>query len=365
MVLQAQYIFTEVAIDPYVELHQVEHQGRSGTCWSFATTSFLESELYRMHGIAVDLSEMYFVYHTYFDKTRNYVLRQGKTQFGEGSLAHDALRVLDQKGLMPEYAYAGLRAGEEGHDHDALFHTLKGAVRGVVQSKRIKGYYLDAVRGILDAYLSPPPKAFLLPVRYRVGQSEKWSDSIWITPIQWKEMLGLHGSDYVHLSSMRHHPFYSYFVLEVPDNWSSGQYFNLPLEDLVEVAKAALKEGYTLIWDGDVSEPGFNADKGLALMPVDARDSSVWSQPGPEISITPQLRQQFFETLQTTDDHLMHIVGLVKDQRGRYYFLVKNSWGDRGPYKGYLYMSESYFKAKTVAITLHRDAVPRALRSKM
>lgn len=365
MVLHAQYIFMEVAIDPYTKLHQVEHQGRTGTCWSFATASFLESEIYRMHGIAVDLSEMYFVYHTYLDKARNYVLRQGKSQFGEGSLAHDALRVLDQKGLLPEYAYSGLRPGDSGYDHNALFHTLSGAVSGVVRSARLKGYYLDAVRGILDAYLDPPPKTFRLPHHYRVGDVEGRSDSLWTTPLQWKEMLGLRGADYVHLSSFTHHPFYSYFVLEVPDNWSSGRYFNLPLDDLVEVAKAALKEGYTLIWDGDVSEPGFNADKGLAILPANPNDSIAWSRPSAEVRVSQRLRQHLFETLQTTDDHLMHIVGLVEDQRGTSYFLIKNSWGERGPYRGYLYMSEAYFKAKTISITLHRNALPSDLRDKM
>ena len=365
MVLHAQYIFKEVSIDPYTKIHQIEDQGRTGTCWSFATASFLESEVYRMHGMAVDLSEMYFVYHTYLDKARNYVLRQGKTQFGEGSLAHDALRVLDQKGLAPEYAYEGRRPGETEYDHDALFHTLKGAVSGVVQSRRLKGYYLDAVRGILNAYLGSPPKAFPLPSTYRVGRSKGKSDSLWTTPLQWKEMLGLRGTGYVHLSSFTHHPYYSYFVLEVPDNWSSGQYFNLPLEELVEVAKTALKEGYTLIWDGDVSEPGFNSSKGLAILPVHPNDSNVWLQPSAEVKVSQRLRQRLFETLQTTDDHLMHIVGLVEDQEGTTYFLVKNSWGEKGPYRGYLYMSEAYFRAKTISITLHRNALPSDLKHRM
>ncbi len=339
--LQAQYTFT---IDKRCEHTSVKSQDRTGTCWSFATTSFLESELLRMGKGTYDLSEMFAVRTIYKDKARNYILRQGKANFSEGSLAHDVLRAFAMGGAVPQEVYSGLLPGEERYDHSELVAVLKGMLDGVLKGEHPGNRWQEAFQAVLDVYMGEVPETFT----YR---GKKY------TARSFAEELGLNPDDYISLTSFTHHPYYSRFVLEIPDNYSNGSYYNLPLDELVETVDRALELGYTVAWDGDVSEKGFSARNGLAVLPQNPMRSDLFQNPGPELEVTPESRQEAFMRFFTTDDHLMHIIGLAHDQNGKKYYIVKNSWGAVGPYQGTIYMSEAYFRMKTIAVTMHKNAV--------
>ncbi len=341
LALRAQYTFT---LDVDCRYTSVKSQDRTGTCWSFATTSFLESELLRMGKGEYDLSEMFAVRVIYEDKALNYILRQGKANFGEGSLAHDVLRAVEMGGLVPQEVYSGLLPGQASYDHSEMSAALKGLLDGVLQGKHPGDRWDDAFRAVLDAYMGVVPGEFSY-------QGEEY------TPRTFAERLGIKSAEYISLTSFTHHPFYTSFILEIPDNYSNGSYYNLPIDELVAVVDEALKQGYTVAWDGDVSEKGFSAQHGLAVLPKDPRRADLFTRPGPELTVTQEARQEAFMSFFTTDDHLMHIVGLAHDQEGRKYYVVKNSWGSLGPYGGVVYMSEAYFKMKTVAVTLHKSAL--------
>ncbi len=337
--LPAQYTFTVDEHSPYTS---VKSQDRTGTCWSFATTSFLESELLRMGKGKYDLSEMFTVRTIYEDKALNYILRQGKANFGEGSLAHDVLRAVEMGGAVPQEVYSGLLPGQTSYDHSEMSAALKGLLDGVLQGKHPGSRWDDAFRAVLDVYMGAVPQEF----SYR---GKKY------TPKTFAEKLGIKSSDYISLTSFTHHPFYTSFILEIPDNYSNGSYYNIPLDELVAAVDKALEAGYTIAWDGDVSEKGFSARHGLAILPEDPRRPDLFDKPGPELKVTQEARQEAFMSFFTTDDHLMHIVGLAHDQQGKKYYVVKNSWGNLGPYGGVIYMSEAYFRMKTVAVTLHKS----------
>ena len=309
----------------------VKNQGRTGTCWSFASSSFMETELLRMGKEGVDLSEMYFVRVTYPQKVANYVRLHGSTALGQGSLAGDVIRAIRKYGAVPQEVYEGRRYGAPGHDHSELFALVQAAADALVERRQLSPAWPDAIDGILDAYLGP--------------------------------------DDYVELTSFTHHAFNTWFAIEVPDNWARNKSYNVPLDDLMSVIDNALENGYSVDWDGDVSERSFCHSKGVAVLPLvpwasrsSEEQGQVCGVPQPELTVTPEVRQQMFDNYASTDDHLMHLVGIARDQNGTKYYVTKNSWGETGAEDGYVYMSEQYVRAKTVSIMVHRDALPRSLR---
>ena len=322
----------------------VKDQCQTGTCWSFSTTSFLESEAARISGEVVDLSEMASVRHTYPLKAEMYLRHHGLHQFGPGSLCHDVLNAMGSYGVVPEFAFTGLDKGEEAYNHGEFDAVLAAAVKAMSEQRVLSDDWRDAVDGICDAYLGKLPSSFQF-------------EGTTYTPTSFRDHLGLSASNYVSLTSFTHHEFGESFVLEVPDNFSRGTFLNLPIRDLARVVQNALEQGYTVAWDADVSEKGFSFRNGMALMPAEGQKAELWKSVVEEEKVTQESRQEAFDAHVTTDDHLMHIVGLAEDQNGETYFVIKNSWGGANPYGGRQYISMAYFKAKTIAVTMHRDAV--------
>lgn len=330
----------------------VKSQDRTGTCWSFATSSFLESEAIRMGHGPQDFSEMYVVRNVYKDKARNYVMRQGKANFSQGSLSHDLIRVIGDHGMVPESVYSGKLDGDKKHDHSEMAAVLKGMLDGVLKQKRLSKKWMKAFDAVVDTYLGETPQQFTY-------DGKKYSANSFA-----KEM-GLDADNYVNITSFTHHPFHKKFILEIPDNYSNGSFYNLPIEEVQAIVENAINQGYSVAWDGDVSEKGFSSKNGMAIIPEDAEREDLFINPGKEKKITQEMRQEQFESYATTDDHLMHLTGISKDKNGTKYFLIKNSWGEVSEYKGYLYMSEAYLQLKTVAILVHKDAIPARIKNKM
>lgn len=330
----------------------IKSQGNTGTCWSFATSSFLESELLRIGKEPFDLSEMYVVRNIYKEKARNYVLRQGKANFSQGSLAHDVINAAKKYGLVPEEAYSGKTDPDVKHSHSEMEAVLKGMLDGVLKQKRLSNKWMSVLEAAMDIYLGAAPENF----NYK---GKKYS------PKSFAKDNGINPDDYISLSSYTHHDFYDKFILEIPDNFSNGAFYNLPIDELMSVIDNAIKNDYSVAWDGDVSEKGFSAKEGMAVLPEDSKRKDLFKQPGKEKEVDQEMRQTTFESYATTDDHLMHLTGIAKDKKGTKYFLIKNSWGEIGPEKGYLYMSEAYAKLKTVAILVHKDAVPKEILNKL
>ncbi len=337
----------------------VKNQQRTGTCWSFATTSFIESELLRKNQGEYNLSEMYFVRNAYESKASRYVRFHGKAQFGQGGQAHDVMNVIRKNGMVPEAAYPGLKYGTEEHNHNELSGVLSAYLAPLVKSDHLTTAWDDAYKGILDAYLGKDPESFDIN-----GKT--------YTPENFVTANNFNPDDYIEFTSYSIYPWYQKAELEVPDNWSHSRYYNIPLKDLVDIMKSAIEKGYTVCWDGDVSDPGFNHRKALAILPRDREDlsgksfDSVFTAPVEEMQVTDADREKEFDNYATTDDHLMHITGLAKDKKGTMYFITKNSWGaNSNKAGGYLYMSEPYVSLETIAIMIHKDAIPGDLRKKL
>lgn len=327
----------------------VKSQDSTGTCWSFATTSFLEAELIRLGRSEFNLSEMFIVKNIYREKATNYVLRQGKTNFGEGALAHDYINAVSRYGVVPEDVFSGKLEESQRHNHGEMTSLLQSLLETVVKSKSPSSRWKEAYSAILDIYLGTAPEEF--EVDGKTYTARTFADSF-----------DFDASDYVNITSYTHHPFYENFVLEIPDNFSSGSYLNLPIDEVIEIIDHAVDNGYTVAWDGDVSESTFSASKGIAVLPTDASRRSAMKKPGEEIQVTQEMRQETFESFSTTDDHLMHLVGVATDGNGTRYYMIKNSWGETGPFKGYVHMSEAYARLKTVSILVHKNAIPAHLR---
>jgi bleomycin hydrolase len=319
----------------------VENQCKTGTCWSFATTSFIESEIIRKGNKAVDLSEMYNVRLTYPKKAESYVRFQGKQQFGPGGLSHDVLAIIEEYGIVPETAYSGFVNGSTEYDHSTLDEKLLAVVNDAVQSPT--GGYQENVNSMLDGEIGVVPAEF------------KYNGAAY-TPASFRDAMKINAKEYVCLTSFAHHPFYSSFVLEVPDNWAKRAYYNLPLDEFQRAADFAIGKGYTIAWDADVSEKTFDATKGFAYVEVFQN----------EPKIDQAKRQEAFDSFETTDDHLMHITGTGKDDKGNAYYIVKNSWGTEGLANGgFQYISSSYFRYKTVCMIVHKDAIPKEIAVKL
>lgn len=369
----AQFVFTDMVT---VRTTPVKDQNKSGTCWCFCATSFAEEEIMRKGGEELDLSEMFTVRNCYLEKAKRYVRMYGDCNFAAGGSALDVAYVWDNYGAVPEEVYSGLNYGEKKHVHAELDALLSGYVKTIASrpGKKISPVWLQGFEGILDAYLGKVPETFTV-------------DGKTYTPKTYAQSLGLNMDDYMAFTSFTHHPFYKSFILEVPDNWLNAQYMNVPMDEMKQIVDNALDNGYSVAWAADVSEPGFKWRKGVALMPKvkdgsdlegselarwvaltdKERTDEAYAFEGPveEIEITQEMRQEMFDSQETTDDHGMVIVGRAVDQEGNKYYKVKNSWDTDQVYGGYIYVSEPYFLAKTLDIYVHKDGVPKAIKNKL
>lgn len=333
----------------------VKDQAMTGTCWCFATTSLVESEEIRKQNREIDLSEMFTVRNMYIEKAKNYILRNGKAQFGEGGLGHDEIHAVASYGAVPLREYTGLLNGEKSYDHQKLFGELQRYLDSVLRKKPISNDWLDGYVKILDGNLGVPPKEFSYNGKTYTPNSFA------------KDVLHFNPDDYVSLTSFTHQPYYQSFVLQVPDNYSNGSFYNLPLNELMDAVKYAIDKGYTVTWDADVSNKGFMQGIGLALN-LDNATSYTRDQVNPDIkeaSYDAAIRQQLYENLTTQDDHLMHITGVEKSKGGKTFFMVKNSWGQIGPFDGYINVSEAYFAINTVSLVVPKAALPKEIIEKL
>lgn len=321
-------------------------QGQTGTCWSFSSTSFLEAEILRITGKKVDLSEMYSVRYTYPKKASNYVMRQGKAQFGEGGLNHDVINSAMEYGLVPESVYTGLVQTEK-LDHSKMAAELETLLKNVVTNPvKLAGTWKSDYETILDNYMGKPVSKFSYE-----GKS--------YTPKEFLKSTKLTLEDYVTITSFTHEPYYSKFILNIPDNFSNGTFLNMPLDEFIANIDNALEKGFTVALDADVSEKTFSNKFGMAVIPENESDATaILTEIKPEKKVTAEYRQSEFENYNTTDDHLMHIVGKLKDQKGNIYYKVKNSWGTlNNVHQGYIYMSVPYMRLKAISVLMSKDAL--------
>lgn len=356
---QEQYIFKPAKI---LTATPVKNQEQTGTCWAFSATSFLESELIRIGKEQVNLSEMFIVRHVYRKKCENYVRRQGKTQFGEGGLAHDLLDAVANYGVVPEAVYPGRKDASAPYNHTELEKTLKATCDNLIKDAaagKLKANWILEIDNKLDETFGT------LPAKFKAAGL--------ITDAQnYRDFLGIRTGDYVNITSFTHHPFYQPFVLEVPDNFSNGTFYNLPISEMMRCLNNALQLGYSVEWDADVSNAGFSSQNGIAVIPeknwtAKTEDEKLntfkfWE---PEIHITQEIRQDLFDRQITTDDHLMHITGILDEVHSGIYYTVKNSWGEKAGKNGYMYVSEAYMRANTISITLHKEAIPADIRKQL
>jgi bleomycin hydrolase len=351
----------------------VKDQNKSGTCWSFSAISFLESELLRKGKGEYDLSDMYPVYDCFLRKADKYVRLHGKCAFPFGGASSDVFDVLRYSGLAPESVFDGLNYDKDKHDHNEMNRALKAYLDAVVGGKEITTVWKKAYTAILNTYLGEAPKQFT-----ENGKT--------YTPQSYAKALGLNADDYVVLTSFTHYPFYTQYEKDVPDNWNRGMVYNIPLDEITQIAQSSIDKGYTFVWGGDVSEQGFSWKNGIAIIAdeenedVKGSDRDKWEsmndrerkdaaykfkQIVPERVITQEIRQKGYDTWTSTDDHGMHIIGTAQDKNGTFYFKVKNSWNTSNPQHGYLYMSIPFFKEKMLDITVHKDVIPADIKAKL
>ena len=357
-----------------LEATPVQNQQSTGTCWSFSTLSYFESELIRTGKGKHALSEMYIVRKAYEEKAEIYMRMHGLHNFGPGGAFHDIPYVISRHGIVPESVYKGLEYGSDKHDHSELEAMITAALNAIKDApqKSLTPSWKKAISGILDAYFGPVPAEFTHDGKKHSAKS-------------YAQSLGLNMDDYVALTSYTHHPFYKPFVIEIPDNWAFGQCYNLPLDELMDVMEKSLINGYTFAWGADVSEDGFAYRQGLALVPKDPstivkagkdnkhfsdagaeKKANCFMQPTEELWVTQDERQKAFDNFQTTDDHGMHVTGIVQDQTGKKFFIVKNSWGtDNNECDGYFYASFPYARYKTMNIYIHKDGILKDVRKKL
>lgn len=353
----------------------IKDQANSGTCWSYSGQGFFEEELIRQGKGEYDLSEMFVVSHSYRDKARKYVRLHGFLNYEQGGSFYDVLYVLKHYGAVPQSAMIGLNYGTKRNAHNELAVTSKAYLDAVIKNPNgtLSTAWTTAFDGIIDAYLGELPKKF------------SWNGKEY-TPRSYADEMGLNPDDYVSLTSYTHHPFYSKFALEIQDNWRWSESYNLPIDELMEVMDSAIDNGFSFAWGADVTERGFTRD-GLGVLADlnemqskgsdfarwfgaganvrDAQDKIIRRADCPEIEPTQEYRQEGFDNFTLTDDHGMTIYGKAVNQNGRKFFMVKNSWGETGDYKGIWYVSYNYAKGRTMNILIHKDAIPVHIASKL
>jgi aminopeptidase C len=365
--------FTVVKENP---ITSIKNQNRAGTCWSYSGLAFIESELLRMGKGEHDLAEMFIVHNTYLDRADKAVRTHGDVSFSQGGSFYDVLYAMKHYGLVPESEMRpGVMYGDTLSNHNELSAVSDAVVAAIARQKTLQKnannelLWKKAVEAVHDIYLGERPESFTYN-----GKE--------YTPKSFYESLGLNADDYVSLTSYTHHPFYSSFVLEIQDNWRWAPSYNLPIDELMEVFDNAIMKGYTIAWGSDVSEDGFSRN-GVAVLPdadkaqeLSGSDMARWlkmkpeekklnTKPQPQKWATQEERQAAYDNFETTDDHGMQIYGIAKDQAGNEYYMVKNSWGEAGTYKGIWYASKAFVRYKTMNIVVHKDAIPEAIAKKL
>ncbi|KAA6334567.1 Aminopeptidase E [termite gut metagenome] len=363
------FAFTTIKENP---ITSVKNQNRTSTCWSFSSMGFLESELLRKGKGEYDLAEMFVVHHTMIDRAELYVRLHGDHSFAPGGVFNDALYCLKNYGIVPQEAMPGIMYGEALPVHNELDAVAKAYVNVIAKGnlKKLTPVWKQGLSAIYDTYLGKYPENFT----YKGKE---------YTPLSFARSLGLNPDDYVSLTSFAHHPFYSEFAIEIPDNWRNGNSWNIPIDEIIAVMDNAIEKGFTVAWASDVSEQGYTRD-GIAVAPdlvrsdLTGSDMIRWtglsseekkreltSKPAPEQEITQAIRQTAFDNWETTDDHGMLIYGIAKDQTGKDYYMVKNSWGTETKYQGIWYASKAFVKYKTINILVHKDAIPKNIAKKI
>jgi aminopeptidase C len=367
-------VFTTVKELP---ITSIKNQNRSGTCWAYSTLSFFESEILKKTGKTYDLCEMFIANKDYMDRAIVKVRMHGDCQFSQGGAAEDVLDVIKIYGICPENAMPlpGTMTGDSLANFNEFFEVMTPYVEAVSKSnaKKMSNQWKKGLQGILDSYLGACPEEFVYE-----GKT--------YTPKSFAASLGLDWNDYVSITSYTHHPFYTAFPVEVQDNWRGGRSYNVPIDEMMRIIDNAIDKGYTVAWGGDVSEEGFTRN-GLALaydtkkaQELTGSDQARWLKlspaqkknaidslgvDAPEIVPTQEMRQEGFDNWELTDDHGMHIYGVAKDQNGKEYYMVKNSWGETGAYKGTWYMSKAFIAAKTMDFMINKNAIPKDIRKKL
>lgn len=357
------YKFTETKINPATS---VKNQASSGTCWSFSGLAFIESELMRQGKGEHDLSEMWVVRHAYLNRALKYARMHGNSNLSQGGATHDNFDVIEEYGIVPESVYQGLNYGTDKHQHGEIEKTIKNYMDAIIKKPNgtLSTAWINGLNGILDAYFGVRPEKFTYN-----GKE--------YTPKSFAQEMGIKKSDYISITSFTHHPLHSWFAIEVPDNTAWGLSYNVTLDEMMQIIDNAIEKGQTVLWASDVSEKGFQYNKGFAILPAAKSENLTGSEKAkwsamtdkektdlmfkdivPEIEVTPELRQEWFDNYQTTDDHGMQIVGTAKDSKGNKYYKVKNSWSADGIYGGYFYASEAFVKGKTTNIMVFANTLP-------
>lgn len=355
--IRTEYVFTDVI---NLGCTPVKQQGASNTCWSYTGNSFLESEMIRMGKEPVEISQVYTARQAYVDRAHNFVRLHGGLTMGEGGQLHDVLNVFRKYGAMPRTAYAGLRGNQTYNDFKKMTPKLNAMLKVLIKSRPLTPNWEQAYRATLDAHLGEIPEKF--DFKGKTYTARSFADQV----------IGIDPDDYVGFASVTDQPYYKPFVLMVPDNWSFDRFYNIPMQDLTGIIDTALHQGFTIAWTTDVSEKGFSWPYGIAYVPEKPFDSmsseekkAMFVKPMPERKVTAEERQMAFDNWETTDDHAMHIVGLAKDQHGKEYYLVKNSWGKANDFKGYMYVTKEFVKYKTITLMLHKAALGLSLRTRL
>ena len=344
------------------DVTSVKNQGSSGTCWSYSGNSFLESEMIRMGKQPVDIAEIYTARQVYRDKAKLYVLNGGSLEWGEGGALHDVINMYKKYGAVPQEAYTGLLHGATRNNFKEMSAVIKNMLDAYVKNPagKLSPNWLSNIDNVLDSYLGKYPESFFYNGKRYTPQTFA------------KEVIGINPENYVGISSYKDYPYYQRFVLPVPDNWSHDTNWNVPMEELTKIIDNAIKKGFTVGWATDVSEPYFSYKNGVAYVPdldldniSDEQRADLFKGPKPDKKITEDMRQLGLNNLTTTDDHGMQIVGLAKDQTGKEYYIVKNSWGETNDYQGYIYVTKPYVQFKSTAILVHKDAIPTEILKKL
>ena len=341
----------------------VKNQGSSGTCWSYSTGSFLESEMIKHGGPSIHLSKIYMARKSYEEKARSCVRMHGSLNYGDGGIAHDVVNMYAKHGIMPYEAYTGLNFGNAKNQTNQMQEVIKAMLDAIVKAPNkgtLTPVWPQAVNAVLDTYLGEVPESFTYNGKSYTPQSFA------------KEVVKLDPADYLEFQSVMDVPYYTQSTLMVPDNWALAQAWNIPVEDITTIIDNALKNGYSVSWGGDVSEPSFSWRNGVAFVTMTAaadltkeQKASLFNGPQPEPVITAEMRQAAFDNFSTTDDHGMHITGIAMDQNGAEWYIVKNSWGTSNEHKGFLYMSKAYAAYKMTAFMVNKKAVPSPILKKL